>query len=139
SAELRERTGIDNGYRRSGGLEFLGAGGHAAAQEWRGEGIVAEALDEGAAARIEPALAPGLGPAIYLPDMAQVRNPRHLKALVAGGASFGVRFRPGCPVHAFERSGQRITAVQTSAGNLVADRFLLAAGAWTDSLLEQVG
>src|SRR5712691_5543788 len=26
SAELRERTGIDNGYLRSGGLEFLGNG-----------------------------------------------------------------------------------------------------------------
>src|ERR687885_455809 len=28
AAELRERTGIDNGYRRSGGLEFVGETGH---------------------------------------------------------------------------------------------------------------
>ena len=40
-------------------------------------------------------LAPGLGPAVrrayHLPDMAQVRNPRHVKALAAACAKAGVR------------------------------------------------
>jgi glycine oxidase len=139
SAELRERTGIDNGYLKSGGLEFLGESGQATAQEWRGEGIAAETLDERATARIEPALAPGLGPAIHLPDMAQLRNPRHIKALLAGSAALGVRLQAGCPVHGFESSGQRITAVKTEVGSFPADRFLVTAGAWTDRLLEQVG
>jgi glycine oxidase len=139
SAELRERTGIDNGYLRSGGLEFLRASGHAAAEEWRGEGTVAKSLDERAAAKMEPALASGLGAAIFLPDMAQLRNPRHLKALLAGCASYGVAFHAGCPANGFERKGQRVTAVRTACGTLKADRFLLAAGAWTEALLEQFG
>jgi len=139
SADLRERTGIDNGYLRSGGLEFIEQSDHAGAQEWRGEGIVAEDLDEAAAARKEPALAPGLGPAVFLPDMAQVRNPRHLKALLSACSSFGVRFRPDCPVHGFERSGRRITGVTTGAGALRAERFLVTAGAWTSALLEPLG
>jgi len=139
SAELRGRTGIDNGYLRSGGLEFLGQCDHAGAQEWRGEGIVAEDVDEAGAAKIEPALAAGLGPAVFLPDMAQIRNPRHLKALLAGCASYGVRFRPDCPVQGFERSGRRITSVTTGAGTLRADRFLVTAGAWTSVLLEPLG
>src|SRR5438034_8780169 len=42
SAELRERTGIDNGYLRCGGLELPGAGDTAAEEEWRGEGIAVE-------------------------------------------------------------------------------------------------
>jgi len=139
SADLRERTGIDNGYLRSGGLEFVGQSDHAGAQEWRGDGIVAEDLDEAAAVRAEPALAAGLGPAVFLPDMAQVRNPRHLKALCAACATYGVRFRPYCPVQGFERSGRRITCVTTAAGNLAADRFLVTAGAWTSALLEPLG
>jgi glycine oxidase len=139
SAELRERTQIDNGYVRCGGLEFVAEEGEAAAQEWRGEGIAFEALDEKALARLEPALSPGLGHAFHLPDMAQVRNPRHLKALLAGCQAQGVRLRPGCPVHGFERQGERITAVRTVSGRCFAGRFLLAAGAWTDPLLEEVG
>src|SRR5205823_12659858 len=42
SAELRERTGIDNGHLRCGGLEFLdetSEAAHAASQEWRGDGV----------------------------------------------------------------------------------------------------
>jgi glycine oxidase len=71
--------------------------------------------------------------------MAQVRNPRHLKALLAGCASWGTRLLPGCPVHGFERQGSRIAAVLTGEGRLAASRFALAAGAWTDALLQQVG
>src|SRR3954453_8887180 len=48
SAELRERTGIDNGFLRCGGLEFLGEGDDAAEQEWRGDGITFEHLDTAA-------------------------------------------------------------------------------------------
>src|ERR1700719_3946107 len=35
SAELRERTRIDNGYVRCGGLEFVSQAENAAAHEWR--------------------------------------------------------------------------------------------------------
>jgi glycine oxidase len=139
SAQLRERTGIDNGYLRSGGMEFLRSGDHASAQEWRGEGVAAEELAESAAADLEPALAPGLGPAILLPDMAQLRNPRHLKALLAGCAALGVYFRADCAVRGFERSGCRITRVRSDAGNLQADRYLVTTGAWTSELLEPLG
>src|SRR5687768_7454186 len=61
SAELRELTGIDNGYLRCGGLEFLGSMAEAAAEEWHDHGIALELLDETGLARLEPALAPRLG------------------------------------------------------------------------------
>src|SRR5262249_30675537 len=82
SAELRVRTGIDNGYLRCGGLEFIDD--ELAADEWRTEGIAFEMLATQHVRKLEPALAAELGAACYLPDMAQVRNPRHLKALLAG-------------------------------------------------------
>ena len=139
SADLRERTGIDNGYLRSGGLEFLRPSDHASVQEWRGEGIAADELDEAATARLEPALAAGLGPAVFLPEMAQLRNPRHLKALIAACAALGVRLRADCPIHGFERSGGRIARVTSDAGSLQAERYLVTAGAWTSALLEPLG
>jgi glycine oxidase len=140
SAELRERTAIDNGYLRCGGLELPGGDrSETTAQEWRGEGIAVESLDEAAARRLEPALAPGFESAIHLPELAQVRNPRHLKALLAACAGYGVSLRPGCAVHGFEIDGARVRAAQTALGKLSASRFLIAAGAWSDRLLEQVG
>jgi glycine oxidase len=139
SAELRELTGIDNGYCRCGGLEFLRPLGEAAAEEWHAEGMKLERLEPPALAQLEPALAPGLGAALLLPDMGQLRNPRHLQALQVACAQRGVRFRPGCPVLDFARTGQRIVAVETPAGRLAADRFLLTAGAWSDPLLDKLG
>jgi glycine oxidase len=139
SADLRERTGIDNGFVRCGGLEFLGQADEETAREWRGEGIASETLDEKALAGLEPALAPGLGRAYYLPDLAQVRNPRHLQALLAGCRALGVALRGGCPLEGFERHSDRVTAARTAAGPLPAGKFVLATGAWTDSLLDALG
>src|SRR5262245_17535242 len=95
SAELRERTGIDNGYLRCGGIEFPQGAGDLLEEAWRDEGIAYERLDATACRRLEPALLSGeRQPAdqvvFHLPDLAQVRNPRHIKALLAGCQSFGV-------------------------------------------------
>src|SRR5438105_2705973 len=94
SSELRERTGIDNGYLRCGGLEFICQEGEAAAEEWRSEGIAVERLEEKQLRQLEPGLRPGLGAAYHLPEMAQVRNPRHLQALLAACRSLGVDPQP---------------------------------------------
>jgi glycine oxidase len=139
SAELKERTGIDNGYLRCGGLEFSEEEDQAAAQEWRGEGIAFETLSPRDLRRLEPAIAGGLGRVYHLPDIAQLRNPRHVKALLAGCRKHGVRLQPGCTLLGFERHGDRLMAAKTTAGRLPAGQFLLATGAWTDPLLEQVG
>jgi glycine oxidase len=139
SASLREETGVDNGYLRCGGLEFSRQADASAAEEWQGEGIAVEEVSGPALARLEPALAPGLGSAYHLPDMAQLRNPRHIKALLAGCRAHGVRLRPGCPASSFAQESERITAVLTAAGPVPAGRFLLTAGAWSDALLRPLG
>jgi glycine oxidase len=139
SADLKEHTGIDNGYRRCGGLEFVEKPAEAATEEWQMEGVAVEAVTGAELRRLEPALAPHLGQAYFLPAMAQVRNPRHLKALLAGCRKHGVRLYPGCAVLGFERQGDRITAVRTSTGLLTARQFVLATGAWTDPLLDPLG
>ena len=113
SAELRERTGIDNGYLRCGGLEIAGPG-EDITDEWRAEQISFSSLDEGELKRLQPVLnARGRGFTVYyLRDMAQVRSPRHIKALLAACAACRVSLRPGYPVHGFERRGARVTSLR---------------------------
>jgi glycine oxidase len=139
SRQLREQTGIDNGYVVRGGLE-VSAGAHAAtSDEWSGEGVAFQELRGEDLHRRYPYLAPDLQCAYFLPDMAQVRNPRHLKALQAACAARGVQMRPHCPVRRLAAQGGRIEAVETEQGRLTAGRYLIAAGAWTDALLEPFG
>jgi glycine oxidase len=139
SQTLRERTGIDNGYFVCGGLELFLSDEDESSDEWRGEGIAFEEWTGDELHRRQPDLASGVDRAYYLPDMAQVRNPRHLRALVAACDRRGVQFRPNCPVHRFVKNGGRIDAVETEQGRLTAGRYLLATGAWTDPLLEPFG
>ena len=87
-------------------------------EEWRGEGIAFRELEGDALRAVEPALSPALPRAYHLPDMAQVRNPRHLKALVAACRAQGVGLHPHRGATGFVRTGRRIDAVQTEQGPL---------------------
>ena len=71
--------------------------------------------------------------------MAQVRNPRHLQALQRGFALRGVQILAGWPVARLVVAGNRVQAVEGEQGRLSAGAYLLASGAWTERLLEQVG
>ncbi len=139
SRDLREQTGIDNGYFVCGGLEVPEGDEEAPADEWRGEGIAFTRLDGAGLRRLEPGLAPGIDHGYYLPEMAQVRNPRHLRALQAACTRMGVTLVPDCPARALVLDGGRVRAVETEKGPFAAGKFLLAAGAWTEALLEQAG
>jgi glycine oxidase len=139
SAELKELTGIDNGYLRCGGLEFVGAYADAAAQEWRGEGVDTQTLSPAEVRQLEPNLADGLGGAIYLPAMAQVRNPWHLRALQEACARLGVILLPHQQVLEFTTRGQRAIGARTPRGEVAGNALVVTAGAWTDQLLKQFG
>jgi glycine oxidase len=139
SRKLRDQTGIDNGYLVCGGLELFICPDAESSDEWRGEGIAFEELAGDELHRRYPYLAPAVQRVYYLPDMAQLRNPRHLKALQAACAAVGVSMRPGCAVHQFVRNANRIDSVDTQQGRLTAGRYLLAAGAWSEALLAPLG
>jgi glycine oxidase len=140
SAELRERTGIDNGYRVCGGVEVFEHPAPNILAIWQTEGIAHIPLLPADARRLEPGVHLPAAECYHLPDMAQVRNPRHLRALVNGCERLGVRIEPDTPVVRFETTGGRLMAAVAESGvRFPADRYLIASGAWSDRLLRQLG
>ena len=140
---LRAETGIDNGYMRCGGIEVRPNGSppelDAEVSAWRAEGVIVETPDFDELRDRYPSLHPNITSGYVLPELGQVRNPRHLKALLSACASRGVDLRAGSPVVAFDRHGERITAARTTREEHLAAEFVVAGGAWSRDLLRQAG
>lgn len=144
SEELRQETGIDNGYRRCGGLE-IGcdeADAHAlrsAAGHYRSEGVDWIELSPSAARKLEPALQGPFRVAYHIPGMAQVRNPRHIKALAAACARRRVRLVTGAEVSGFQIEQDRVLGVRTLDATFSGATTVVTAGAWSRGLLQSAG
>jgi glycine oxidase len=66
----------------------------------------------------------------------QVRNPRHLKALVAGCRHHGVAIESDVEVTGFWTSGRQVVGAQTTCGPRFAAAFCITSGAWAARLAE---
>ncbi|MGZ8094867.1 MAG: glycine oxidase ThiO [Methylosarcina sp.] len=75
---------------------------------------------------------------LWLPDIAQVRNPRLVKSLKQDLLNKGADIRENCEVRALTISHNRITAIETASGHLPANQLILTAGAWTERLFRQL-
>jgi glycine oxidase len=143
SDELRELTGIDNGYLRCGAIEFLDDEEEVreVTDLWETEGIAFEKLSRDALRSYEPALADVPGEAYLLPGCAQVRNPRHLRALIAACKKAGVRLHEQKKIHAWvahdSDSPRRVTGVCSAHTEYPTGRVLIAAGPWSERLLTE--
>ena len=82
---------------------------------------------------LSPALPPqgGGGDPVWLPEVAQVRNPRLVAALRAAVVKLGGVIHEHCPATGVLTQGGRVTAVQTPADTFPADTVVLATGAWS--------
>ncbi|MFM7137902.1 MAG: NAD(P)/FAD-dependent oxidoreductase [Planctomycetota bacterium] len=151
--ELRDETGIDNGLGACGGL-------HLAADEarlealrpevaaWRSRGARCEWLAAGDVAEAEPALAGAVAAGrvvggFLLPDEMRIRPPRHLEALEASCLARGVVIEHEAAVTRIEVDAGRVhgLSIDSPRGRetVVADRYVLAAGAWTGDLAAGLG
>jgi glycine oxidase len=145
AARLRAETGIDNEYRRCGALllattEEIRTGLRKDAEHWRRRGIRLEPIEIRAIADLEPALdCRELLEAYFSPDEAQLRNPRHLKALMAACQQRGVEILSGVEVSGFERQGDRILAATSAGRRFEAQQFCICGGAWSTPLLQYFG
>jgi glycine oxidase len=152
AASLFERTGIDNGYHICGALDLFDhvspddapsnqhpaqAASHL--NPWLDEGISVESCDRAQLERRVADLSSRFQSGFYLPDFAQVRNPRHLQSLRAACLQRGVELVECVEGTQFEIDGDLIRSVKTSHRTFSADQICVTAGAWTTSLLQTLG
>src|SRR6476620_5989462 len=122
AVELKERTGIDTGYRRCGGLHLARTPGEAAALAgWAGlmreEGIEVERLSAADVGEIEPGLRANLiTTAFHIPGEAQLRNPWHLDALARASGLAGVKITSHAAVTDAVIRHDRCDQLRTSLG-----------------------
>ena len=72
---------------------------------------------------------------LWLPEIAQIRNPRLLKSLLAYLRHLGVRFIEHAQIGAIEIEANRITALNVSGQRCQFHSLVVTAGAWTPELL----
>jgi len=119
TAELAANTGVDTEYQRCG-MRVLPPFEPQVAIDWcDAHGMRYELADD----------------SIFLPEIAQVRNPRLLRAMRERVLQLGGRIVEQCEVLAVELQAGRVQHVRTSQGDLKADDYVLTAGAWSKVLL----
>ncbi len=138
--ELAAETGIDIELDRTG-LLMLQVEDGAAARRWAAAGGGAlESICPDEVRALQPGLEQPHEDALWMPGVANVRNPRLLRALrVALGQMPRVTVREHCGVDRVLVSGSRVTGVEAGGRQHAAGEVILCAGAWTASLLQPVG
>jgi len=127
---LHESTGMDPEYWRCG-MKVLPPFDRQAASQWCAAHDV----------RLEqnPAPSPlrGEGGTLFLPDVAQVRNPRLLRALRSRVEALGGRIVERCAVREIIADAGRVQKLESSCGEFSADSYIVTAGAWSKEVLGQ--
>src|SRR5512139_93486 len=127
---LAEATGIDPEWTRSGLLmPDIAAGERDDAILWAAQhDYDLDTLSGETLYRSEPGLGQGYGHALWMASVAQVRNPRLLRALREALRILGVSLREGCEAEGFATANGRITGVDIAGGETVAaDRVVVTA------------
>lgn len=137
--QLLAATGIDPEVHVTG-LHWLDLDDEADALSWAQRNqrpLFAEDIDS--VYRAVPPLGPGYQSSLHMPGVANVRNPRLIKSLRAAlqGLS-NVQLREAAEVTGFVRDGERVVGVKTAAGEWLAERVIVAAGAWSGDLLRSL-
>ena len=137
---LREVAGVDPEVFVTG-LYWLDLEDEAEALAWASRG--ARKLRQPSICEVRSrvkGLREGYTRALYMPEVANVRNPRLLKALREFLRRMpNVVLQEECPIDGFIWRNGRIGGVCTVHGEIHAGRVLVAAGAWSGQLLATLG
>ena len=142
--QLAERlfaaTGVDPEVHTTG-LYWLDLEDEEQALAWAvREGRPLSKVDISAAHDAVPVLGGEYAQAIYMANVANVRNPRLVKSLKTALLALpGVTIHEQCEVTGFVLDGARVVGVNTANGAIFGDQVVLAAGAWSGELLRTLG
>jgi len=88
----------------------------------------------------EPRLNPDFTSAIWMPEVASIRNPRLGRALRTSVEQHpNIDLVEQCEVQGFLVEGERVAGVRTARGELRADSTVVAGGAWSAELIASLG
>jgi len=75
---------------------------------------------------------------LWLPEIAQARNPQLVKSLKQDLINKGVTLIEHCELTAVTLDKNRVTAINTTSGEFAVNQLIIAAGAWTGQLFRQL-
>ena len=136
--QLKEQSGIDAELYRCGFL-ILDQDEIEEAVRWSQQlNIPLEIISPPEIQQHVPSLSKQQTPkqAIWMPEIAQVRNPRLLKALIATLKKRGVEIREHTPVTDFLVTDQQIAGVVSGKHQISGDTVTVACGAWSHQVLQ---
>ncbi|MDY3557231.1 FAD-dependent oxidoreductase [Gemmata sp. JC717] len=99
----------------------------------------ARPLDSAALAALEPALNPGQAGGYLYESDAHLRPDRLMSELKRVLTGLGVEIRENCAFTGFVKGNGTVAAVKTASGEVAADQFVIATGAWTPKLNAELG
>ncbi len=133
--QLQVETGVDPELEHSG-LLILDQDESADALQWASKNdVVMEQLTGEAVPACEPGMAPEWLSALWMPEVAQVRNPRLLQALRLSLLQQKTSITEHIRITRLIVEKNRVIGVETTAGRMMADKIILAAGAWSGALV----
>lgn len=143
--ELNDVTGNKAEYHRDGLLNLCRtqqgldheANGHARlANEL---GVEARVLDAAQTAALGLGVKLDIAGSVYFPNDAHFTPARFTSALTGLLREMGVRFQWSTTIFGWRLMGSRIAAIHSTAGDLIADEFVLAGGSWSPGMLAGLG
>jgi len=139
AAEIQQESGIDPEWTQNG-LLILDTNEQQEARQWAQKyAYSCEIVKPAQALELEPQLGSVNSDGIWLPDVAQVRNPRLVKAMRGSLLHHGVALREHTEVDALAIKQGRITGVLAAGNEIDAEKVIITSGAWSAGLLQQLG
>ncbi len=135
--ELYQESGIDPEYLRSG-LLVLGSQEQQLAINWANRWSMNLSIVEGTSdlQQVCPGLSRRYSSGLYLPDVAQMRNPRLVKSARGSLDALCIKYTEHAQVTRLLVENGRIKGVVVNGKELHANTVLVAGGAWSTELLK---
>lgn len=137
-------SGLDFGLVQNG-LLMLCKTAHALEEEAHSAaranelGVPAQVLDARATAALDPALTMDVAGSIYFPKDCHLPPERYLAVLHRELTRLGVDFRWNIEVTGWRTTRDRVSAVETSQGEIAGDEFVISGGVWSAGLARKLG
>ncbi|WNZ26156.1 glycine oxidase ThiO [Leptolyngbya sp. NK1-12] len=92
-------------------------------------------LDQAAIQLAQPGLSPEIVGGWWFPEEGQVDNRALAHTLQQAAQILGVQIEAGVTVTAIQQQGGRVVSLKSTSGDWQAEHYILATGAWSESLL----